>query len=301
MRGRSRARARSGSPARSRRARTRTPSTGSTVDFNGSVAQTVPVGASLELQQPATQRHAARHDARRGDHRHQRDRQRVRAGGTLDNGGFAIAGNAGKALQLAAGDGAQPERDNKQLPDRLHHRHLATTSTVNYAGSGTQTIAAANYGNLTSSGTGARTLASGGTIGIAGTFTPRHQHLHRQPATPSTSTAQPHRRSRSAARSSYNNLTSTTTAGATLAAAITATNVTGNVTVDPGTLDNGGFAIAGNAGEDVPGRRRCDLQAGRHDERVPDRVRHHHARTRRARSSTPVRARRRSWRRPTGT
>src|SRR4029079_19167660 len=41
-----------------------------------------------------------------------------------------------------------------------------------YAGAGAQTIAAQNYGNLTSSGAGARTLASTGTIGVAGTFTP---------------------------------------------------------------------------------------------------------------------------------
>jgi hypothetical protein len=46
------------------------------------------------------------------------------------------------------------------------------TSTVNYTSSSAQTIGAVNYFNLTSSSTGARTLASSGTIGIAGTFTP---------------------------------------------------------------------------------------------------------------------------------
>src|SRR5207253_2287421 len=49
---------------------------------------------------------------------------------------------------------------------------LGTNSTVNYSGTGAQTVVAQNYGNLTSSSTGARTLASSGTIGIAATFTP---------------------------------------------------------------------------------------------------------------------------------
>ncbi len=47
----------------------------------------------------------------------------------------------------------------------------------------------------------------------------------------------------------YNNLHTNNTSGtgATLSAAITATNVTGNLRVQTGTFNNGGFAIAGNA------------------------------------------------------
>jgi hypothetical protein len=45
-------------------------------------------------------------------------------------------------------------------------------STVNFNGSATQTIPAFSYHNLSSTNTGARTLASAGTISIAGTFTP---------------------------------------------------------------------------------------------------------------------------------
>ena len=47
-----------------------------------------------------------------------------------------------------------------------------TGSTVNFNGSSAQTITATNYNNLTSSSSGARTLASSGTITVAGTFTP---------------------------------------------------------------------------------------------------------------------------------
>jgi len=45
----------------------------------------------------------------------------------------------------------------------------------------------------------------------------------------------------------YNNLTLDNASGATLANAITATNVIGNVTVGSGSFDNGGLAIVGNA------------------------------------------------------
>lgn len=48
----------------------------------------------------------------------------------------------------------------------------ANTSTVEFNGTGAQTIPTLNYYNLTSSSTGARTLASSSTIGVANTFTP---------------------------------------------------------------------------------------------------------------------------------
>jgi hypothetical protein len=44
--------------------------------------------------------------------------------------------------------------------------------TVGFIGSGTQTIPVYNYNNLVSSSTGSRVLASSGTIGISGSFTP---------------------------------------------------------------------------------------------------------------------------------
>jgi autotransporter-associated beta strand protein len=49
---------------------------------------------------------------------------------------------------------------------------MGTSSTVDYDSSSGQTISAANYGNLQSSSTGARTLASTGTIGVATSFIP---------------------------------------------------------------------------------------------------------------------------------
>ena len=46
------------------------------------------------------------------------------------------------------------------------------TSTFDFNGSGSQSIPAYNFYNLTSSSSGARTLPNGGTVGVAGTFTP---------------------------------------------------------------------------------------------------------------------------------
>src|SRR6185295_1886635 len=45
------------------------------------------------------------------------------------------------------------------------------TGTMNYNGSGAQTIRGVNYYNLTFAGAGAKTLQAAATIGIANTFT----------------------------------------------------------------------------------------------------------------------------------
>jgi hypothetical protein len=50
--------------------------------------------------------------------------------------------------------------------------YTVTGSTIDYNGSGSQNVTAFNYYNLKSSSTGARTLASTGTIGVAAVFTP---------------------------------------------------------------------------------------------------------------------------------
>ncbi|RYE10627.1 MAG: hypothetical protein EOP51_33080, partial [Sphingobacteriales bacterium] len=50
--------------------------------------------------------------------------------------------------------------------------NIAAGTTVNYASTAAQTIVAVNYGNVTNTGNGPRTLASSGTIGIKNSFTP---------------------------------------------------------------------------------------------------------------------------------
>ncbi len=85
------------------------------------------------------------------------------AGKTLTSGG---------AIQLVAGNfnigsGAL----NTSFPGFTTNT-IGSNTTVNYNSTGSQNIVALNYGNLTNSGNGARTLQSTGTIGVAGTFSP---------------------------------------------------------------------------------------------------------------------------------
>ena len=101
--------------------------TGSTIDFNGSGAQTIPAFNYNNLTSSNT---GAR---------------------TLAN-----SGTIGIAAVFTPGTNA----------------YTITGSTLNFNGAGAQTIPAFNYYNLTSSSTGARTLANSGTIRIAGVFTP---------------------------------------------------------------------------------------------------------------------------------
>lgn len=89
--------------------------------------------------------------------------------GVLNDAGFQITASnlniASGTLKLGTATLATT------LPTANPANTAITGGTVEFASGLDQTIPADNYFNLTSSGTGARTLASSGTIGIAGTFT----------------------------------------------------------------------------------------------------------------------------------
>ena len=108
--------------------------TGSTVNFNGTGAQTVPAFNFNNLTISGV-----------------RGVNSV----TLVNGGtIGVAGIFSPTATFAGGN------------------YIILNNTVNFNGSGPQTIPAFNYFNLTSSNTGARTLQNSGIIGIASVFTP---------------------------------------------------------------------------------------------------------------------------------
>jgi hypothetical protein len=92
------------------------------------------------------------------------------SGGTLDTSTFAIDEDVGGGLTIGAG-AAMRIGGSRTLPV-FDLYSFDPSSTVEYYGTGSQTIAAQNYGNLVSSLSGARTLAITAPIGIAGTFTP---------------------------------------------------------------------------------------------------------------------------------
>ena len=118
-----------------------------------------------------------------------------------------------------------------------------TNSTVDFNGGGAQTIPAFNFHHLTSSSSGTRTLASSGTIGVAGTFT---KGTNSYTVTGSTidynaSSAQ------TITSFTYNHLTLTASSSATktLGGAVT---VNGDLTVNANNiLDDAGYQITGNA------------------------------------------------------
>ena len=92
--------------------------------------------------------------------------------GVLDLGAFT-ANRTAAGGTLTVNNGATLRIGGaNSLPSNYATHALGPTSTVEYAGALGQTITATNYGHLTSSSTGARTLPSGQTIGVAGTFTP---------------------------------------------------------------------------------------------------------------------------------
>jgi len=108
--------------------------TGSTINFNGTGAQTVPAFNYNNLTISGA-----------------RGANNV----TLVNGGtIGVVGIFNPTATFAGGN------------------YVITNNTIDFNGSGSQTIPAFNYFNLTSSNSGARTLQNSGTIGIANVFTP---------------------------------------------------------------------------------------------------------------------------------
>ncbi|MBI2268844.1 MAG: PKD domain-containing protein [Bacteroidetes bacterium] len=163
--------------------------------------------------------------------------------GKLDNGGFAIAGNGAATFQVNNGT-TFTLSGSSSFPTGFGTTTLQATSTVDYNGAGAQTIAALTYGNLTSSNSGGRTLAAG-TINITGTYTTSNTSSYTVAGNTVNFNGGSAQTIPMNSAQSYNNITINNTSGANLGAAVTATNVVGNITVEAGTLGNGGFAMTG--------------------------------------------------------
>jgi hypothetical protein len=117
--------------------------------------------------------------------------------------------------------------------------HTITGSTIDFNGSGTETIPAFSYNNLTSSNSGNRTLANGGTIKIAGTFTPGINTYDVSNNTVEFNGASAQTMS-SSVSFTYNNLTINNSAGVTVGTVVAGTTtVNGTLTLTTGALTNG--------------------------------------------------------------
>jgi hypothetical protein len=155
--------------------------TGSTIDFNGSGAQTIPAFNYNHLTSSST---GARTLANSGT---------IGVAGTFTPGinSYTITGSTidfnGPGAQTipsfnynhltSSSTGARTLANSGTIGvagtfSPGTNSYTITGSTIDFNGSGAQTIPSFNYNHLTSSSTGARTLANSGTIGVAGTFTP---------------------------------------------------------------------------------------------------------------------------------
>lgn len=92
--------------------------------------------------------------------------------GTLDLAGYVLSGSTG--ISLTGGTGTLKTSHADGLGGSLNNSGTKSLSsgTVDFSSASSQTISAANYGSITNTGNGPRTLASSGNIDIASAFTP---------------------------------------------------------------------------------------------------------------------------------
>jgi len=158
----------------------------------------------------------------------------IGAGNTFNDDGYQIIGNASGALSVAAGSTLSlgNASTGTSFPTNfvVGNITLNSTSTVAYNSDQSQNIAALNYGNLTSTGTGARTLPAGQTVGVAGTFTNGTNSY----TTASSTVDYNGTASQNIATMTYNNLT---VSGAGTSTLLGITPIDGDLTVSGGTID----------------------------------------------------------------
>ncbi len=183
----------------------------------------------------------------------------ISSGTTLDDGGFQITGNGSNSLTVASGASLSlgSAGSGTAFPTNYTSISLDPSSTVLYTSDAAQTISALNYGNLTSSGSGARSLSTSDTIGIAGTLTPGGNSYT---TTGSTIDFNSTGAQNIPALSNYNNLIISGSGVSTLLASI---SVDGDLTVAGGTLDIGTFtADRSSAGGTLTIAASCTLRIG---------------------------------------
>ncbi len=88
---------------------------------------------------------------------------------TLNYGSLTVSTNGTRTVTFPA---AIVGVANVFSPSSLTTTYVVTGNTINFNGTVAQTIPAFNYNHLTSSSTGTRVLASSGSIGVSGVFTP---------------------------------------------------------------------------------------------------------------------------------
>jgi len=154
---------------------TLTPGTASTVNFNGAVAQTIPVGVSSVIYNNLHVNNTSAGGATLSaaiSAANVTGNLRVQTG-ILNNGGFAIVGGAGDTFEVA--NGARFNLSGTSaMASGFGTRTFGATSTVSFQGTDqTVEIAGLTYGHLILDGAGTKTIGTGGgqTLTVAGDLT----------------------------------------------------------------------------------------------------------------------------------
>lgn len=155
---------------------------GSTFNFNGAVAQTIPIGVSGVVYNNLHVNNSHASGATLGSNAVTAARVtgnlRVQSG-ILNNGGFAIAGGAGDTFEVA--NGARLNlTGTSTTPTGFTTSTYGATSTVDYAGTD-QVVGNVSYGHLTLSNSGlkdlpAATLSIAGNLSMGGTAQLNHNN-----------------------------------------------------------------------------------------------------------------------------
>jgi hypothetical protein len=149
------------------------------------------------------------------------------------NYGNLISSNSGNRILASSGTIGIAESFDPGV-----NSFTITGSTIEFNGSGSQTIPSFDYNNLTSTGSGAREFASGGTIGIAGTFTKGTNSY-----TTNNSTVDFNGSTQVIPSLAYNNLATSGSGTKTLGGNIT---VNGTLSLTSGNFADGGFTVTAN-------------------------------------------------------
>ena len=140
-----------------------------TVNFNGTAAQTIPIGVSavvynnLHVNNTAGATLSAAVSAANVT-----GSLRVQTG-TLNNGGFAVVGGGSPDVFEVADGATFRATGTSTVPSGFGSRTYGATSTVDYNGSPNQTVGAESYGHLSLTGSGTKT--AGGLITVRGDWT----------------------------------------------------------------------------------------------------------------------------------
>lgn len=151
-----------------------TPSTG-TVNFNGTAAQTIPIGVSSVTYNNLTVNNTSAGGATINaaitvtNVTGNLSVGNITSGSTFDNGGYAITLASGKSLNVANGSTFKLSGTSTMVTvSGIGTKTFGATSTTNYCGSA-QTVTAETYGHLTLSGSGTKTMP-GTALSVAGNF-----------------------------------------------------------------------------------------------------------------------------------